>query len=81
VPRGKYHLPTLDGWRTIACSIVIICHGSVSMGMPQLGDYLGVPGVDIFFRLSGQEARSGSISLHSFYTRRVFRIIPQLSCT
>jgi len=85
VSRGKYYLPTLDGWRAIACSMVIICHGSISMGMPQLRDYFGVPGVDIFFGLSGflittlllgQETRSGTVSLRSFYSRRVFRIIP-----
>lgn len=82
---GATYLPTLDGWRAVAITMVLICHGSQSFGAPALRDYFGVPGVDVFFGLSGflittlllkEEAKTGSISLQGFYTRRVFRIIP-----
>lgn len=83
--RSGIYLPTLDGWRAVAISMVILCHGSSSLGLSRIRDYLGTPGVDVFFGLSGflittlllgQEAKSGSISLSGFYRRRLFRIMP-----
>jgi len=83
--RGKtIYLPTLDGWRAVAISLVVFCHASVGLGLGQFKD-VGLLGVQIFFGLSGflittlllnEEERNGSISLRGFYTRRVFRIIP-----
>jgi peptidoglycan/LPS O-acetylase OafA/YrhL len=76
-PHSTY-LPTLDGWRAVAISLVLLAHTTKTGG-------LGVSGVQIFFGLSGflitslllsQEARSGSISLRRFYTRRIYRIVP-----
>src|SRR5215218_6546752 len=73
-------IPTLDGWRAIAISMVLWCHVSKS----ELAAYGGL-GVDIFFGLSGllittlllEEARStGSMQLGQFYIRRAFRILP-----
>jgi peptidoglycan/LPS O-acetylase OafA/YrhL len=82
----KGYLPTLDGWRAIAVSLVI-GHHSLDSHMPEWlhGLSLGSLGVDIFFGLSGflictrllQEQRaSGRISLKAFYVRRGFRILP-----
>jgi peptidoglycan/LPS O-acetylase OafA/YrhL len=71
------HLPSLDGLRGIAVSLVILYH----LGLPTPGGL----GVLIFFVLSGflitwlllKEARkSGSVSLAKFYTRRFLRIFP-----
>lgn len=82
-PKSTY-LPTLDGWRAVAISIVVFGHASVSMGLAQFKD-VGLLGVQIFFGLSGflittlllqREASTGAISLRDFYTRRVFRILP-----
>src|SRR5690348_10205789 len=86
VSRGQSnYLPTLDGWRAVAILMVVFCHASHGMGIYFANDYFGIPGVQIFFGLSGflitslllrQEARLGSVSLAGFYTRRVFRIVP-----
>jgi peptidoglycan/LPS O-acetylase OafA/YrhL len=74
----KSHLPSLDGIRAIAVSLVVFYH----LGIP------GVPGgmgVLIFFVLSGflitwlllkEEERFGHISLKLFYARRTLRIFP-----
>jgi peptidoglycan/LPS O-acetylase OafA/YrhL len=83
--RGRStYLPTLDGWRALAISLVVFCHLSVGIGLGQFRE-VGLLGVQIFFGLSGflittllvtEEVRTGSISLSKFYTRRAFRIIP-----
>ena len=85
--RGSY-LPSLDGWRAIAILWVLEGHsalwkwGRLSNGWLRETDSRGVA---LFFALSGflictrllrEEQRAGSISLRSFYTRRVFRIQP-----
>jgi peptidoglycan/LPS O-acetylase OafA/YrhL len=74
----KSHLPSLDGIRAVAVSLVVFYH----LGIP------GVPGgmgVLIFFVLSGflitwlllkEEDRFGHISLKLFYARRTLRIFP-----
>ncbi|HTP27795.1 MAG TPA: acyltransferase [Anaeromyxobacteraceae bacterium] len=85
-------LPTLDGWRAIAISMVIVSHGAdgllsgtrLSSATEELR-LAGLLGVQIFFGLSGflitsrllhEESRRGHISLRAFYRRRFFRIIP-----
>jgi peptidoglycan/LPS O-acetylase OafA/YrhL len=89
--RDQSRLPVLDGWRAIAISLVVWHHATMSAYTDQdlywatSRSQLGAFGVDIFFGISGllitslllQEfQRKGSISLQSFYIRRVFRILP-----
>lgn len=83
---SRNYMPTLDGWRAVAIVWVIYAHlgrsfGRVSHFIQDWGDH----GVQLFFALSGylictrllaEERSYGSISLKSFYTRRVFRIQP-----
>lgn len=73
-------IPTLDGWRAIAISMVLWCHVSKSA----LAGYGGL-GVDVFFGLSGllitillleESKKTGSMHLGRFYIRRAFRILP-----
>ena len=81
------HSPTLDGWRALAISAVVICH----LGVRTAADYetsvwrYGAFGVDFFFGLSGllitsllltEFERTGSFHLGRFYIRRAFRILP-----
>ena len=84
--RTSGYLPTLDGWRTIAVCMVMLCH------MPHAGirrGYLltevGAFGVDVFFAISGflictrlleEERAHGRFSMGGFYLRRAFRILP-----
>jgi peptidoglycan/LPS O-acetylase OafA/YrhL len=82
------YIPTLDGWRAIAISAVILYHSStVSVGELDFRNEqdLGLYGVSLFFAISGflicgrlldEEGTTGRISLKSFYLRRVFRIQP-----
>jgi peptidoglycan/LPS O-acetylase OafA/YrhL len=76
------YIPTLDGWRAIAISLVLLSHSSRSSG---LAEHLGFLGVALFFGISGylictkllvERERTGTISLKSFYWRRAFRILP-----
>lgn len=72
------HFPALDGLRMIAVALVILNHVG----------YEDVPadlGVSVFFVLSGflitwlllkERARTGAISLKTFYLRRLFRLLP-----
>lgn len=76
-------IPSLDGWRAIAVSLVLIGH--ISTG------YLYIPaglGVTIFFFLSGflitrlllnEFSRDNSINIAKFYGRRILRICPPLT--
>lgn len=85
------YLPTLDGWRAIAITMVVLSHsfttesesagGTVNLLLFRLGTF----GVMLFFAISGflictrllaEKESSGRISLRSFYTRRAFRILP-----
>lgn len=83
-------IPTLDGWRAVAITMVVVCHLGECF-YPQPADYAMSPalygafGVDIFFGLSGllitrlllEEFRlTGSFHLARFYWRRAFRILP-----
>ena len=82
-PKAGY-IPTLDGWRAIAITFVLLSHG-IPGGV--LKDGLGLFGVRIFFGISGflictklleELALRGRIDLASFYVRRTFRIFPPL---
>ena len=73
------HLPALDGVRGFAVTIVLLYHHSVTW---MTGGELTV---SMFFTLSGflitrlmvaEWDRSGTISLRSFYDRRVRRLFP-----
>lgn len=82
------YIPTLDGWRTLAIFAVIALHSRpIHVGrfnFERLQNY-GDRGVQLFFAISGilicsrllEEQRvHGSISMRSFYIRRLFRIQP-----
>ncbi len=86
-PKSGY-IPTLDGWRAIAVTAVILFHahritlfGYSLLPVQNWGDR----GVNLFFAISGllictrllEEQRVwGHISLPGFYLRRLFRIQP-----
>jgi peptidoglycan/LPS O-acetylase OafA/YrhL len=74
-------IPSLDGVRAIAVSLVFFAHSGLEDFIP------GGLGVTIFFVLSGylittlmriEQVRSGSISYRSFYLRRLLRLMPPL---
>ena len=84
-------IPSLDGWRAIGVTLVLVSHMPFSAGFPEPYAYQltevfdGELGVRLFFVLSGflithlllAEARaSGGISLKRFYIRRALRILP-----
>jgi peptidoglycan/LPS O-acetylase OafA/YrhL len=84
-------IPTLDAWRAIAISMVILHHAAMGFYLREEDYYrqsstvFGAFGVDVFFGLSGllitklllEETReTGGISLRGFYLRRGFRILP-----
>lgn len=82
-PARSRYIPTLDGWRAIAISLVILSHG-LETSFPAVVR-LGALGVSLFFALSGylictllltERLETGRISLPAFYKRRVFRILP-----
>jgi peptidoglycan/LPS O-acetylase OafA/YrhL len=89
---SNHYLPTLDGWRAIAIAMVVLSHGlTTGSGRGGGGSLnlltfrLGTFGVMLFFAISGylictrlliEEETTGSVSLRSFYIRRVFRILP-----
>jgi peptidoglycan/LPS O-acetylase OafA/YrhL len=85
------YLPTLDGWRAIAVSLVVFSHAGHAYARQQGAESwldhvgTGTQGVNIFFGLSGllitsrlleEWAQHGRISLRRFYIRRAFRILP-----
>jgi peptidoglycan/LPS O-acetylase OafA/YrhL len=81
-PNARGYIPTLDGWRAVAISLVVIAHAFEDK-LPIVAK-LGALGVDLFFALSGylictlllsELVKTGRISLSSFYKRRVFRIV------
>lgn len=74
--------PDLEGLRAIAVGLVLLYHAAV----PGFGG--GFVGVDVFFVLSGflitglllrELERTGSISLSSFYARRLRRLLPAVA--
>ncbi len=88
---GK-RIPSLDGLRAIAASMVILGHTvkvlHVGRSLPYgsgVVDAWGPIGVTMFFALSGylitrlligERRASGEISLRAFFVRRAFRILP-----
>jgi peptidoglycan/LPS O-acetylase OafA/YrhL len=81
-----HYIPTLDGWRAIAISLVLLSHSS---RRSSLAEHLGFLGVAVFFGISGylictkllvERERTQRISLAKFYWRRAFRILPASVC-
>jgi peptidoglycan/LPS O-acetylase OafA/YrhL len=85
------YLPTLDGWRALSITLVVLHHSQIQSSIPILAPLLqflahvGEVGVELFFAISGllicsrlldEESRGGQISVKGFYLRRVFRILP-----
>jgi len=82
----NHYIPTLDGWRAIAISLVLLSHSSRGSSLPE---HLGFLGVAVFFGISGylictkllvERERTQRISLAKFYWRRSFRILPASVC-
>jgi peptidoglycan/LPS O-acetylase OafA/YrhL len=86
--RNSSYIPGLDGWRAIAIFFVLLAHDNEhSFGIlntHRIHEF-GWAGVNLFFAISGllicsrlleEERLKGSISLHGFYVRRIFRILP-----
>jgi peptidoglycan/LPS O-acetylase OafA/YrhL len=76
------YIPTLDGWRAVAISLVLLSHSSRGNSMTE---HFGFLGVALFFGISGylictkllvERERTQQISLKKFYWRRAFRILP-----
>jgi peptidoglycan/LPS O-acetylase OafA/YrhL len=83
------YIPTLDGWRAIAISLVLLSHSSETVGTGGTAEHLGFLGVAVFFGISGylictkllmERQRTQDISLAKFYWRRAFRILPAAVC-
>jgi peptidoglycan/LPS O-acetylase OafA/YrhL len=89
VPDG--YLPTLDGWRAIAISLVLLDHtvnstacaegslrwcGRIMVGQTGVNLFFGISGFLICSRLLQEFQRTQRISLAGFYIRRAFRILP-----
>jgi peptidoglycan/LPS O-acetylase OafA/YrhL len=82
------YIPTLNGWRAIAVSAVVLFHSSaIYLGRLSLRPLqnAGQYGVQLFFAISGllicgrlldEEAEAGKITFRPFYIRRIFRIQP-----
>jgi peptidoglycan/LPS O-acetylase OafA/YrhL len=77
----KAYVPTIDGMRAIAISLVIASHFGVESFVP------GGFGVTLFFFISGylitglmiwEEGTSGKIAIFPFYIRRFLRLGPAL---
>lgn len=75
---NRSHIPALDGIRAVSVMIVILYHGGIEWVPGDLG-------VSCFFVLSGflitwllfkEEDRTNTVSLKSFYLRRILRIFP-----
>ena len=73
------YIPTLDGWRALSITLVILHHSQIQSAVPILGPlvqslaHFGEVGVEIFFAISGllicsrlldEESRSGQISVN-----------------
>src|SRR5689334_8800774 len=89
LPGGKTYWPALDGLRAVSILLVLTVH--LRLIAPHLKPFLplgGFLGVDVFFVISGflitslllaEHHQSGSISLRSFYYRRMLRLFPALT--
>ena len=87
VPSSR--IPSLDGLRALAISLVCVCHFAYSVGFPVRHnwwtDAYAHYGVRIFFVISGflittlllrEQEKTGTINLKQFYIRRAYRILP-----
>lgn len=81
LPASTASIPSLDGIRAIAVTLVFLAHSGLEQHIP------GGLGVTVFFVLSGflittllriEQARNGAISFSAFYLRRVLRLMPPL---
>ncbi len=77
--KNRFHIPSLDGLRTLSFSLVFAAHAGLDAIVP------GGFGVTVFFFLSGflittlmriEFDKTNNVSLRNFYLRRVFRILP-----
>jgi peptidoglycan/LPS O-acetylase OafA/YrhL len=83
---SESRIPSLDGARAISIGLVIVAHMDLGRFVPGLWRLdTGNLGVRVFFVISGfiitkllltELHRAGSVSLASFYRRRIFRILP-----
>ena len=83
-------LPSLDGWRAVSISLLLLGHSVFTPGFPSFAKAFnsqgtGILGVRFFFVISGflitwllvgEREKTGSINLNHFYARRVLRIFP-----
>ena len=78
---GPGPIPSLDGVRAIAVSLVFLAHSGLERFIP------GGLGVTVFFVLSGylittlmrvEHTKTGHVGLGSFYLRRLLRLMPPL---
>jgi peptidoglycan/LPS O-acetylase OafA/YrhL len=82
VQSSERRIPALDGWRGIAIILVLFDHIHFSLHDRYAYPWMetGKHGVTIFFVLSGflitTKLIDGPINLKSFYTRRLFRLMP-----
>lgn len=79
------YLPTLDGWRAVAITLVLFAHVRLPGNALQSVAAYGAVGVHLFFAISGflitnrlleEQEHACSVSQRSFYIRRAFRILP-----
>jgi peptidoglycan/LPS O-acetylase OafA/YrhL len=83
---AESRIPSLDGARAVSIGLVIAGHLNLPRYVPGLWRLdPGNLGVRVFFVISGfiitalllaEQRRTGSVSLTSFYRRRIFRIFP-----
>lgn len=78
-PPSNLYIPSLDGMRAVAFLLVFVAHAQPFKVLP------GGFGVTVFFFLSGylittllraEAQQTGTVSLRTFYLRRVLRIFP-----
>jgi peptidoglycan/LPS O-acetylase OafA/YrhL len=78
-------IPSLDGLRAISISLVCVAHLTHVKMVPSFFSYYAVPGVQIFFVISGylittillsEHQQTSTIDLRQFYIRRAYRILP-----